>query len=179
MTAALMPRAIAHPIAPPTPPRSTRSAERSTVAGLALGWGLEVVLRAALSGAEGSELHRAGPLGGLVVAARAEGAQAQPRWQTQPSDVASLVPARLDGRPVALVVVGECPDASAELLAALRAAVVEAGGLPVGAGLWLDPIDVRCDGGGDLLDVTVHSTLALLGRRVRRLAWSRRVLRRG
>jgi hypothetical protein len=149
-------------------PRS--SPARTNVAGLALGRNVEAVLRSALAETGGIDLRRVGNPDGLVIVARVEDVG---------HDAAAMVPAELDGRPIGVVAVGDCPVVSAEVLAGLRRAVIRAGGLPVGAGLWLDAIDAQCGQDGLLADLTVHALLAVLGRRVGRLAWSRRVLRYG
>lgn len=154
----------------PVLPLPRPSPARTRVAGLALGRNVDAVLRSALADAGGVELQRFGDPDGLVIVAQVEDVA---------DDAAALVPAELDGRPVGVVAVGDCPVVSAEVLAGLRRAVLRAGGLPVGAGLWLDAIDAECGADGLLTDLTVHSLLAVLGRRVRRLAWSRRVLRYG
>lgn len=83
----------------------------------------------------------------------------------------------LDGRPVGLVVAAADISDAVASLAFLRARIAVAGGLPLDGGICVEPIDAACDARGELTDITLHSRLVLLGRRVQRLAANRLTLR--
>lgn len=94
-----------------------------------------------------------------------------------PAEIASRLRPGLRGRSVGLIVVGEVEQA-ARNLAWLCAFVRRDGGVPVGAGVCVDPTDlVGSECGWAFADVTVAVRLVLLGRRVRTLARSRHILR--
>lgn len=84
----------------------------------------------------------------------------------------------LQGRPVGLIAVGDDLAQAVRNLAWARRAVRCRGGYVVGNGLCADASDVGLvDGGVELADVTLSSSLALLGQRVGALARVRHTLR--
>ena len=163
------------PVAHPARPSVAVPACFPTLGAVRLGSGdhLLALARAALETAEAPVQAVVGEPAGyvLVVDGWAEG--------RRPADVAQTLGALgdLDGRPVGLIVAAADICDAIATLAELRGHIAAAGGLPLDGGLCVEPADAACDQSGDLADVTLHSRLVLLGRRVQRLAASRLTLR--
>ena len=132
---------------------------------------LELVLSAALDSVPAAD----GAADGVLVAL--EG------WTGDgpPPEVARVVDrlgrSCLRGRPVGMIALSADLTKAARALAWLRGAVRGHGGLPVGVGISVDAAEFVAVGSGwEFADITLPASLALLGRRVRALAWSRRIL---